>query len=690
MDKQMEFRERFKMEATFQCDAENPYVHLNKSSIDDWTETQWREINVEQMDEQLRRFAKGCYDWGTHAIKSALVIAGSLKQGEKNRPEDWYPDRRVKNNKVDLASLYIKIGAKNMPTVFLLTDAQVPDECFLVLINDLKASERGKEPSSVSVLKLLNLILKEHKKRTGCSSSEIHVLSFRGLTKVEDLKSEFATQEAELQLKNQDTEALVAKTGFQTEKLSQEKAIAAAEELKREKEKEKEKEKETGPNEVQLPKHPGEDEAAAKPQTKETVSEADTAQASAKPEFSPTEWTDIKKCSMSAKGMNMPVNYGTQNVNPRWESLDREVVRDQMNLLKGDCFVTSLPFFLAVLGEKMPLYGLIFQWDSSQKDPLLILEWNFLSYRFPKMILTSQEMIAQIIIKARTRLQTMAGKDFTTIYLPLKKEYFDWALRKSEDLQIALLDYPGVCTIHFPSHKLLKAKLSFREKPKISEVPLDAITVFTDGSGKTHKSAPFPMMEALGPIATLTDDATALAWSNEGDRMSTENATVLTNYVPRLKTKKVNSTRIFISSFTLNWLTLTYKPELQAQTTFINFTVTRVRLEDQLFAEVVYAERQNSKNVSAKPAPTIEEQIIPQGILGNSIKITGEPPTRMLANFHAALYGFDRVKCKFCLVRGKKEEKEDMRMWRAGAPRVVCSLLPSRSLVIPVCYPRNL
>lgn len=37
---------------------------------------------------------------------------------------------------VDLA----KTGAKNMPTVFLLTDAQVPDERFLVLINDLLAS----------------------------------------------------------------------------------------------------------------------------------------------------------------------------------------------------------------------------------------------------------------------------------------------------------------------------------------------------------------------------------------------------------------------------------------------------------------------------------------------------------------------------------------------------------------------
>lgn len=46
---------------------------------------------------------------------------------------------------------------------------------------------------------------------------------------------------------------------------------------------------------------------------------------------------------------------------------------------------------------------------------------------------------------------------------------------------------------------------------------------------------------------------------------------------------------------------------------------------------------------------------------------------------------------KFCLVGGKKkEEKEDMRMWRTGTSQVVCSLLPSRTLVIPVCYPRNL
>lgn len=45
----------------------------------------------------------------------------------------------------------------------------------------------------------------------------------------------------------------------------------------------------------------------------------------------------------------------------------------------------------------------------------------------------------------------------------------------------------------------------------------------------SDSKAPFPVAEGLDPIATLTDDATAAVWSNEGDGMSTENATVLTN-----------------------------------------------------------------------------------------------------------------------------------------------------------------
>ncbi len=56
----------------------------------------------------------------------------------------------------DLAQLYIKAGLKNVGTVFLLTDAQVPDEKFLVLINDLLAS--GEIPGLFADDELENVI----------------------------------------------------------------------------------------------------------------------------------------------------------------------------------------------------------------------------------------------------------------------------------------------------------------------------------------------------------------------------------------------------------------------------------------------------------------------------------------------------------------------------------------------------
>jgi len=42
--------------------------------------------------------------------------------------------------KADLATLYIKAGLKNIGIMFLMTDSQVADEKFLVLINDMLAS----------------------------------------------------------------------------------------------------------------------------------------------------------------------------------------------------------------------------------------------------------------------------------------------------------------------------------------------------------------------------------------------------------------------------------------------------------------------------------------------------------------------------------------------------------------------
>lgn len=46
----------------------------------------------------------------------------------------------VANLRDDLANLYLKVGLKNVGVMFLMTDSQLSDEKFLVLINDMLAS----------------------------------------------------------------------------------------------------------------------------------------------------------------------------------------------------------------------------------------------------------------------------------------------------------------------------------------------------------------------------------------------------------------------------------------------------------------------------------------------------------------------------------------------------------------------
>ncbi|XP_044310020.1 dynein axonemal heavy chain 9 [Varanus komodoensis] len=180
---------------------------------------------------------------------------------------------------------------------------------------------------------------------------------------------------------------------------------------------------------------------------------------------------------------------------------------------------------------------------------------------------------------------------------------------------------------------------------------------------------PIPVTSSLDPLMMLTDDADIAAWQNEGlpaDRMSTENATILTNCerwplmvdpqlqgIKWIKTKYGEDLRVtrigqkgsldmieqalaagevvlienleesidpvlgsllgretikkgryikigdkeceYNPSFRLILHTKLanphYQPEMQAQCTLINFTVTRDGLEDQLLAAVVSMER---------------------------------------------------------------------------------------------------
>ncbi|KAJ8413760.1 hypothetical protein AAFF_G00082670 [Aldrovandia affinis] len=143
-----------------------------------------------------------------------------------------------------------------------------------------------------------------------------------------------------------------------------------------------------------------------------------------------------------------------------------------------------------------------------------------------------------------------------------------------------------------------------------------------------------PVTPGLDPLTMLMDDADIAAWQNEGlpaDRMSTENATILTSYIwtleralstgevvlienleevvdpvlgPLLGRETIKKGRYikigdkeceYSPDFRLILHTKLanphYQPEMQAQCTLINFTVTRDGLEDQLLASVVSMER---------------------------------------------------------------------------------------------------
>lgn len=61
-------------------------------------------------------------------------------------------------------------------------------------------------------------------------------------------------------------------------------------------------------------------------------------------------------------------------------------------------------------------------------------------------------------------------------------------LQSNESLQFALDSYPGHISIHLPGHKLFKSVFNLVPKFIQSKSPLKTLTIFTDGSGSSHKS----------------------------------------------------------------------------------------------------------------------------------------------------------------------------------------------------------
>ncbi|RMC20833.1 hypothetical protein DUI87_01686 [Hirundo rustica rustica] len=107
------------------------------------------------------------------------------------------------------------------------------------------------------------------------------------------------------------------------------------------------------------------------------------------------------------------------------------------------------------------------------------------------------ELVAELIRKARVRIRELAGCDFECIHIPIglrsgqiTKAMLEHLLQENEALQFALDSFTGQISIHRPAHKIFNqdAKFTLNLKDVRSRKPLEALTVFTDASGRSHNS----------------------------------------------------------------------------------------------------------------------------------------------------------------------------------------------------------
>ncbi|RMC20354.1 hypothetical protein DUI87_01203 [Hirundo rustica rustica] len=182
-----------------------------------------------------------------------------------------------------------------------------------------------------------------------------------------------------------------------------------------------------------------------------------------------------------------------------------EKVQDCIATRQANRCKSDLPFKFIILGKLPHLHLMIFQWervekskkDKDCKDPLLIIEWVFLSHHRSKRMTKPQELVAELIQKARTRIRELAGCDFECIHIPIEvnsgqitKAMLEHLLHENEALQFALDSYTGQISIHRPAHKLFREQIQFKLSLKSvrSRRPLKALTVFTDASRASHKA----------------------------------------------------------------------------------------------------------------------------------------------------------------------------------------------------------
>ena len=532
-----------------------------------------------------------------------------------------------------------------------------------------------------------------------------------GLTKlqntasqVDDLKAKLAAQEVELKQKNEDADKLIQIVGVETEKVSKEKEIADAEELKVAK---------INKDVTEKQRSCEKDLAKAEPALKAAVEALNT--------LNKTNLTELKSFGQPPPAVSnvtaaVMVLLAPANKIPK----DRSWKAAKVMMGKVDSFLDSLINFDKENIHESNLKAIHPYLDDPNFTADFIRAKSFAAAGLCAWVCNivmfyhvycDVEPKRQALAAANAELQA-AQEKLTSIKAKIKQldenlaeltAQFEKAT--AEKLKCQQEAESTALTISL-ANRLVNGLASenvrwaesvqgFKEAEKTLPGDVLLITAFVSYVGCFGKryrlelmdekwqtylkglADPIPITEGLDPLSLLTDDATIAGWQNEGlpsDRMSTENATILRNcerwplmidpqlqgikwiknregselrvvrlgqrgYLDTIERAVSNGECVLIENigesmdpvldpllgrntikkgrfikigdkeveYNPNFRLILhtklanphYKPEMQAQTTLINFTVTVDGLEDQLLADVVAWERPDLEETKA-------------------------------------------------------------------------------------------
>ncbi|KAM3605484.1 uncharacterized protein V6R79_026173 [Siganus canaliculatus] len=525
-------------------------------------------------------------------------------------------------------------------------------------------------------------------------------------SQVEDLKAKLAVQEVELWQRNTDIEALIAKIGQQTDKLNQERSVADAEEQK------------VAAIQVEVTKQQKE--------TEDDLAKAEPALQAANAALNTLNRLNLTELRTFPNPPAIVTNVSAAVLvllSPQGRiPKDRSWKASKMVMSKVDDFLQALVNFDK---EHIPEAVVKCVRDEHLSDPEFnpefvrqkssaaagLCAWVINIIRFHE-VFCEVEMKRMCLSQANADLAEAAEKleairkklaeldssleTLTTAFEKATSEklrFQEEVNRTNKTIELANRLVKGLESENVRwAHSV--AQYHEQEETLSGDVLLTAAFISYAGSfSKKYRrelldnlwmpflrgqKVPIPMSHGLDPISMLTDDAMVAQWNNEGlpgDRMSTQNATILTNCerwpllidpqlqgIKWIKSRHGNSLKVvslgqkgyvdvieqavvagdivlienleetidpvidpllgrhtikkgscikvgdkecfFHPSFRLILHTKLacphYKPEIQAQTTLINFTVTRDGLEDQLLAQVVNQERPDLEHLKSE------------------------------------------------------------------------------------------